>query len=251
MNRVCEHWQSLGVGRRLLRTVTSRRVVVWRLAESTPHPLECASVSVENDHPSIPVTVGDKCLIRLWIHKDVGGTLQVFRVAVAAWQTATANLHEKDALVRELKNHVVDGLDESSAAWTTTRYPDVSFVVDGDAVLGSGPVIADAVTAPSRDVRPVFIELHDMRRRPWTVLFFEHPGPMYDEDMVVRTNRNRGDCSCDPVVRQLRPSHVHLEDRRLPSGIRGRLVDPMRGHKDRDCHRSDENGQPSSQPHVP
>jgi hypothetical protein len=102
-------------------------------AEGAPHPLERAGVRVENNDPAVAVTVGHERFIGFLVDEHVRRSVDVRPIAVAFALTLGAELLHEFSLCRELQQHVVGD--------TAAADPDHVFVVDGDAVLGEGPVI--------------------------------------------------------------------------------------------------------------
>ena len=111
--------------------------------------------------------------------------------------------------------------------------PHVAFVVDGDAVVRIGPVVALARAAPVADQIAGLIELEHRRRRRAALrgrrirgrvhfARLERAGAMNDPDVILRVDRDADRLAEDPVVRQrLGPQRIDFEPRRLHRRGRG------------------------------
>src|SRR5262249_44611964 len=104
--------------------------------------------------------------------------------------------------------------------------PHVALVVDGDAMVRLGPVVALSLAAPVADQVALAVELEHRRRRGAAhrglrrggrVLLagLERAGAMADPDVIARVHRHADRLSEDPVVGQrLRPQRIDFEPRR-------------------------------------
>ncbi len=78
-------------------------VIVRRLvAECAPHPLELATIRIEDGDAVIAVTVGHEQFVSRRINPFIRRPVQIPRVGVALALIAAANLHNKLAILREL-----------------------------------------------------------------------------------------------------------------------------------------------------
>ena len=121
------------------------------LAEGAPHPLERAGVGIEHDDAVIAVAVGHEQLVGARMHPHIGGAMQVRGVGVALALVALADLHDELAVLRELQELIVgDRLEAGQAVGraVVAADPDEALVVDVDAVLALGPLVAAARRRP-------------------------------------------------------------------------------------------------------
>ena len=111
--------------------------------------------------------------------------------------------------------------------------PDVALLVDVNAVLGLGPVVARARPAPAPEQLAVGGELQHRRRRDAAaclgrgllcalLVVDQRGGPMDDPDVVLAVDGDAGDLAEDPFVGQrLGPVRIDGELGRLGVGLRG------------------------------
>src|SRR5207248_3495126 len=105
--------------------------------------------------------------------------------------------------------------------------PDVAFVVDGDAVIRVGPVVALARSTPVADQVAGGVELENRRRRSAALrgrrrgrgvdlAGLEGSRAMDDPHVILCVDRNADRLTENPFVRQrLRPQRIDFEARRL------------------------------------
>jgi hypothetical protein len=78
-------------------------VVVHRLvAECAPHPLELASVRVEDNDAVIAVAVGHEQFVGRLMDPRIGRAMHIRCVGIALALIAVANLHDEPAILCEL-----------------------------------------------------------------------------------------------------------------------------------------------------
>src|SRR4029077_18351008 len=105
------------------------------VAERSPHPLERAPVGGENDDTTIPVAVGDECLVRFRIDEDVSGLMDALRVLVAAADSTATDLQQKLPLVVELEGHIVFEVAQRRRDGRAAADPHAVAIVHRDAML--------------------------------------------------------------------------------------------------------------------
>ena len=144
-------------GRRSSRTGSAAAASSWRrhhvdrrVAERAPLALERTGVGVEHDHAAVAVAVGHERFIRLRPHEDVGRLVHALGVGVALAHAPAADLQQELPLVVELQEHVVVEIAQRRRDRRAAADPDVVLVVDGDAVLAVGPVVAGSRARPRR-----------------------------------------------------------------------------------------------------
>ena len=198
--------------------VGGQRGVVGALAVGAPVPAVLAGVGVEDDDAAVAVAVGHVDLVGFGIHPDAGGAPQVRGVVAAAALAGAADLQQELAVLGELQDVGVAGRVPAD--------PDVTLVVDVDAVLALGPLVAVAGTAPRPQDVALGVELDDRRRGDAAHPFLpalpgvEGQRPVEHPDVVVGVDVDARDLPEHPVVRQLaRPERVDSELRDVPAGL--------------------------------
>ena len=189
--------------------------------------LVLAGVGVEDRHPAVAVAVGDVHLVGLGVDVDLGRLAEVGEVVAAFPLAVPADLQQELAVASELQDV---GVVAAAAA-----EPDVVEVVDEDAVLRVGPLVALAGPAPCVHHVAGLVELDDRRGRTAALgqrrilvgaplLQGEAAGTVHDPDVVAGVHRDPHHVAQRPVVGQrLRPGRVELERGRvrlsfLPAG---------------------------------
>ena len=200
------------------------------VAERAPHPLERAGIGVEHDDPAVAVAVRDEGLVGLGPHEDVRRLVHALRVSVAFAGRPAADLQQELSLGVELEEHVVVEIPERRCDRGAAADPHVVLVVDGDAVLAVGPVVARPGPAPRVHELPRRVELQHRRRRALPAILRDCVRPVQQVDVIAAIDGHRCDMTHDPVVRQLRPRRVYLEDGD-PSRRRRRRQGRLRRHR--------------------
>src|SRR4051794_12295706 len=137
----------------------------------------------------IAVTVGDVQLVGLFVDERFRRQPEVRDVVAALAGARLADLHQELAVLRELQHHVVvEGLRAAGLAFVllpvlpcgrraaaaprrrrsaaaVAADPYIAAIVDGDAVIGIGPVVALPRSAPMADQVPGGVKLENRRRR--------------------------------------------------------------------------------------
>ena len=145
-------------GRRVPLLVVGRELAVVRgPAVGAPVPLVLAGVGVEDDDAAVAVAVGHVDLVGLGVDADVGRAAQARGVVAAAQRAGAPDLQQERPVARELQDLPV--------TLPIAADPDVVEVVDEDAVLLVGPLVAVAGAAPGLDDVALLVELDDGRRR--------------------------------------------------------------------------------------
>jgi len=138
-----------------------------------------------------------------------------------------ADLHQEFSVLGEFQDLRVLG--------AVTADPHVALVVDVDAVIGLGPLVALSRATPGFDEISGRIEREHRRRSAATLAYLELErlfvvgerggAAMNDPDIVLIVDPNPDGRSEQPVIRQrLRPKRVDLERRRLDGA-------PLRIHR--------------------
>src|SRR5579864_3322210 len=209
---------------RVSGSVRNKIGVARRFSIGAPHPFEGARFGVEHDDAPIEVPIGEVNLVSLLVQIDPGRAAEDGRVRIIHGRGGRmANLQNKFPLAREL-----DCLTVFSAV---AGNPNVSGMVDEDAVLRTRPVIAGTRSAPGFEKIALGIKYENRRRgnaafgsrgslgRAEIILrvrtrTLQHP------DMVLPIHGHPADLAHDPVVRQLFwPGRIYFECRR---GLRSR-----------------------------
>ena len=137
--------------------------------------------------------------------------------------------------------------------------PNVTFVIDRDAVIRVGPFVALPRTAPMPDEIACLIEFENRwggqtARRARRIrggidfLCFKRASSMNDPDVVLCICRHSDRVTQNPMVRErLRPQRVHLKHRRLNSGsfrycavLQHLLPDYQQGEQDNQHHANEQ-----------
>ena len=156
--------------------VRARVGIVGLVPIGAPVPLVFAGIRVEHDHAMVPVTIGDVQFVGLGIDKRLGGPAQILDVITAFAASGFADLHQELSVLREFQHHIVvvalkrrwtplcsraassgrrfviGAIDCASTAGcgplAVAADPHVAFVVHRDSVIGVGPIVALARSAP-------------------------------------------------------------------------------------------------------
>ena len=189
------------------------------VAVGAPVALVLAGVGVEHRDPAVAVAVGDVHLVGLGVDVDLGRLAEVREVVAALALPVPADLQQELAVAGELQDV---GVVAAAAA-----EPDVVQVVDEDAVLRVGPLVALAGPAPRVHHVAGLVELDDRgggtaalgeRRRGVGAPFLlvEAARTVDDPDVIAGVHRDPHHVAQRPVVGQrLRPGGVELERRRV------------------------------------
>src|SRR5207248_1508403 len=102
--------------------------------------------------------VRDVNFIRILVDESLRGQSQVLHVVAAFALTGLTDLHQKAAILSEFQDHVVVEAAPSDLSFVVTSAalrtaaiaanPHVTFVIDGDAMIGVGPIVTLSGTAP-------------------------------------------------------------------------------------------------------
>ena len=76
-------------------------IVRWLVGECAPHPLELATIRIEDSDAVIAVTISYEQFVSLWIDPLIRRPVQILCVGIALALIAAANLHDKFAILRE------------------------------------------------------------------------------------------------------------------------------------------------------
>jgi len=152
MNRIPEQ-----LAWRISRGIRHEIGIAWRFAISAPHPFEGSCFGVEHDDASIEVAISEVNLVSFLVQFHPGRTAKDGRVRIIHWSgRRMANFQNKFPVACELDRLPVFGAISGN--------PDVSGVVDKDAVLRTWPVIAGTRAAPRLEKIALGIK-HENRRR--------------------------------------------------------------------------------------
>ena len=137
------------------------------------------------------------------------------RVVAAAERAGAADLQQERPVAGELQDLPV--------AVGVAADPDVVHVVDEEAVLPVGPLVAVTGTAPGLDDVAFLVELDHRRRgdaalrgrrvgRGAALALGQRPRPVQHPDVVARVDRHADDVTEQPLVgKRLRPEWIHLQ----------------------------------------
>lgn len=148
----------------------------------------------------------------------IGGAVHVDLVVVAGALSRLANLQEKLAVSREFHDVVVAGAFAGD--------PEVPLVIDVETVNLLRPVVAFSGSAPTFDVVPGGIELHDRGcrhatfRLRWirgssTHVCAEAASVLRDPDVILRVNGHTTDGPEHEFLRHLRPERIDFQNRHI------------------------------------
>ncbi len=147
-----------------------------------------------------------------------------------------ADLQEKFPLLVELQ--------DLSIRVSIPANPDISFVIDGDAVVALRPLVSRARTSPGIDQISCRVKFQNGRshlaahadRRSGIRAFeivFNGPRPMNDPDVILGIDGQADGGSLHPMIRQrFRPVGIDFENRRLRRGCAGLRIECANEHDD-------------------
>ena len=202
-----------------------------------------AGLGIEHDHAAVGVAVGHEHFLRGDVHRNVGRRAQPLgRIAVVALPRL-ADLQDELAVHGEL--------EELAVLLAVAGKPDEIVVVDEDAVLALGPLIALPRSAPVAEQVAGLVE-HQHRRSGNAAFRFrrillgrafarrQRSRSMHDPDAIILVGGDAGDLPEQPVVRQrLGPERIDLELRhawRRSGPARKRRRTPSRRQGDARSH---------------
>ena len=228
--RDVEMRQTLAIGKRLGADDRATVLAAGRLAEGAPGPLERAGVGVEHDDAVIAIAVGHEQLVGARQHPRIRGAMQVRGVGVAFALVALADLQDELAVGVNFRSaSSATGFRPADAGGRAlvAADPGEALVVDVDAVLALGPLVAVARAAPGLDEIPGGIEHHDRRRSLGGVLGLQRARTVQHVDVVLRVDGDAGGVAEFPLRRHLGPGRIDREGRngtdllRLRARVRG------------------------------
>ena len=130
--------------------------IVGHVAVRAPITLARAGVHVEHDHSLVAVTVGHERLVRGRVYRDLCDAPEIHGIVAALVHLRLAELQQELPGAGKLQDVRVGHIVAAD--------PDVVHVVDGDAVIRRGPVVAVARTAPRAHEIARGVELEHRRR---------------------------------------------------------------------------------------
>jgi hypothetical protein len=208
-----------------------------------------AGIRVKHNHTMVAVPVGDVDFICFFIDENLRGQPKVLDIVTSFACAGLPDLHQEFSVLGKFHDHAVMEISlnarhgrlvgsralgrlptrcgccsssrASCAGRRSTRRrppavatnPDVTFVVDGDAVIGIRPLITFTTAAPMMKEISGLIEFENGRRRNTAFcsgricrrihfLFFERSATMNDPHMILRVNGYTYRVTQEPVVRQ-------------------------------------------------
>ena len=210
--------------------IVGRRLVVARpVAVGAPVALVGAGLRIEHHHAAVGVAVGGVDLLGGDIDRDIGRRAQPLGRVAVGLVDRLADLQHEFAVHGELEQLAV-GL-------VVAGEPDEIIVVDIDAVLALGPIVALARTAPMADEIAGLIEDEHRRRRHATlglrrillggaIALGQRARTLHHPDVIEAIDPDAGDLPEDPVVGQrLGPERVDHELGNAADLGGGRLID--------------------------
>ena len=249
MHRVSELLRGWGA-----RIVVSEIDVLGLVAVRAPVPLVLAGVCVIHDDAMIAVSVRDVDFVGRSVDEGFGGKPEIVDVVAALALTRLPDLHQELPAPREFQDHAVVEIPLNAAglaliersplaasrAGSTSgaggltaavpANPHIALVVDRNAVIRLGPVVALRPPAPVSDEAAILVELQDRGRgraalsrrrvrRRMQFAGFERARPVNDPDVILGIDRHSDCLAENPVVRQrLGPQRVHFEPGRHGGG---------------------------------
>jgi len=221
--------------------------VIGLVAIGPPVTLVLAGFGVEDDDAVIAISIGDIEFIRFRIDEGFGREPEIGGVVAPTARMRFTDLQQELPLLGELENHVVFEALEAGRKAAATRGliaacdgapaalrfasiaadPDIALVIDGDAMVRDGPVIAFTRTAPVTDQFARLIEFEHWRsgdtalRDGWiagSVMFpcLQRPGTVNDPDMILGIDGDADGLPENPVIRKrFGPQRIDFEPRRL------------------------------------
>src|SRR5262249_44422226 len=207
----------------------SADLVLRAVAVGAPVALHLSSVGVEHRHAAVAVAVGDERLVRLRVDEDLRHPAEVLQVVAALVVAEAAELEQELAVLGEL--------EDMRVLLAVAADPDVALVVDEDAVVRLGPLVALPWPAPVPQQIARLVELEHRRRAAAAfagrridlgaalVGVQRRRAAVDDPDMVLVIDPHADGHAKQPVVRQrLRPERIDFERRRADELALVRLV---------------------------
>lgn len=228
--------------RRVGRIVGGELGIVGLVPVGPPVALVLAAIGVIDNHAAVAVAVGNIEFVGLWIDERLRWKAEIGCIVAALTLIGATDLHQQLASLCELEEHaVVDRAGTGHAAFimgeggrlraaAIATDPYIAFVVDIDAVVGRGPVIAVAGATPMADQVASGIELKDrgrgcatlrLRRLGSCILFFcfERAFAVDDPDMIVGIDTESNNSADDPMIGEwLGPEGIYFKARGLDGG---------------------------------
>src|SRR5204862_7435448 len=109
-------------------------------AVGAPMPLVLAGVGIQDDDAAIAVTVADVDLVGRDVFPDLRRLPEVAGVVAAVVDTVLADLQQEGAAAAEL--------EDLRVFRAVAGEPDVPLVIDGEAMVAVGPVVARSRSTP-------------------------------------------------------------------------------------------------------
>src|SRR5579862_3887231 len=218
--------------------------VIWFVSIGAPMPLVLSGIGIEHDDAFVAISVRDIQFIGFRIDEHFRRTLQVFDVVAAFALERMPDLHQEFSALRKFQDLIVRIGARLASLWrgagpvflhfginraAIPADPHVALVVDRNSMVGVGPIVAFAGSAPVAYEVAFLIEFKYRRRshaafragriRVAIGLFcFERAAAMNDPDVVLRIRRYSDGHSDYPVIRQrFWPHRIDLEHRGLHS----------------------------------
>src|SRR2546427_8638064 len=206
--------------RRRVGVVGPEVAVVGLVAVGAPVALHLAGVGVEHGDALVLVAVGDERLVGLRVDEDLRHAAEVLQVVAAFVVAVLAHLQQELAVLGELQHLRV--------LRAVAADPDIALVVDEDAMVRLGPLVAHSRAAPVPHQVAGLVE-HQHRRRAaaafagrWAelqallVVVERGRTAMDDPDVVLLVDPDTDRHAEQPVVGQgLGPQRIDFEHRRL------------------------------------
>ena len=206
--------------RRRVGIVRPEVAVVGLVAVGAPVALHLAGVGVEHGDALVLVAVGDERLVGLRVDEDLRHAAEVLQVVAAFVVAVLAHLQQELAVLGELQHLRV--------LRAVAADPDIALVVDEDAMVRLGPLVARSRAAPVPHQVAGLVE-HQHRRRAAAafagrraelqallVVVERGRAAMDDPDVVLLVDPDADRHAEQPVVGQgLGPQRIDFEHRRL------------------------------------
>src|SRR4030095_1533850 len=122
-----------------------------------------------------------------------------------------ADLHDELSGLRELENLVI--------LVAVAADPDETFRIDVDAMLGVGPLVSLARSAPRLDEGAPGVKFQQRRRRSPLLFGAQRARALEDPDVILSVDSHARDLPELPVIRNPRPRRVDLEPWRFCAGL--------------------------------
>src|SRR5690242_20608344 len=160
-------WIAELLGRRSVGIVRPEIHVLRLVPIGAPVALVFAGIGIVDDYSMVSVAIRHVDLIRVLIDKDLCGKTQVLHVVAAFTRARFSDLHQQLSILREFHHHAVVKVAQGAASLAFIRRlalnlstaatsssliwrcapsiasdPYITFVIDGDAVIRFGPLVA-------------------------------------------------------------------------------------------------------------